>query len=321
MIRFEAVTHRYGGTEVVRDVTLDVPGGSLTVLLGESGSGKTTLLRTVNRLVEPTAGRVLLDGTDVTTRDPDTLRRGIGYVIQSVGLFPHRDVAANVATVPRLLRWDAARIAARTDALLDLVGLDPGAFRHRLPGTLSGGQAQRVGLARALAADPPVLLMDEPFSALDPATRRALGAELRRVHAATGKTILLVTHDVEEALALADRLAVMDRGRLVAAGPPPKVLGRDAPPPVRALFGERALAFHRLAAFAADAVARPADATDLPILPPGATAKDALLLMLETGRDAVALSAAASGAASGAPSGTPPGAPRTIRLRRLLTPP
>ncbi len=292
MIRFEGVTHRYGATAALDDVTLDVPAGTLCVLLGESGSGKSTLMRTVNRLVEPTAGRVLLDGTDVATRDPDALRRGIGYVIQSVGLFPHRDVAANVATVPRLLGWDAPRTAARVDELLALVGLDPATFRHRRPATLSGGQAQRVGLARALAADPPVLLMDEPFSALDPLTRRALQAALRTIHAATGKTILLVTHDAEEALALADRLAVMEAGRLVAAGTPLDVL---ATPALSRILGSEALALHRLAAHPAAGAAVPpdpfgprADTSGLPALDAAATARDALLLMLATGRDAVA---------------------------------
>ena len=285
MIRFEGVTHRYGAATALDDVTLDIPPGTLCVLLGESGSGKSTLLRTVNRLVEPTTGRVLLDGTDVATRDPDALRRGIGYVIQSVGLFPHRDVAANVATVPRLLGWDARRTAARVDDLLALVGLDPATFRDRMPATLSGGQAQRVGLARALAADPPVLLMDEPFSALDPLTRRALQAALRAIHAATGKTILLVTHDVEEALALADRLAVMESGRLIAAGAPLDVL---ATPALSRALGRETLALHRLAARPAADAARPLDPAGLPALTPSATARDALLLMLSTGRDAVA---------------------------------
>ncbi|WP_426958184.1 ABC transporter ATP-binding protein [Muricoccus radiodurans] len=306
MIAFEDVFHRYGAVEAVRGVTLGVPDGSLSVLLGESGSGKSTLLRMVNRLVEPSAGRVLVGGVDVATQDRTTLRRGIGYVIQSVGLFPHRDVAANVATVPRLLGWEAARIRARVDALLDLVGLEPAVYRTRKPSTLSGGQAQRVGLARALAADPPVLLMDEPFSALDPATRRGLQVELRRIHAATGKTILLVTHDVEEALALADRIAVLDAGRLAAEGAPLSVLGRDAPPEVRRIFGAESLAFHRLGALAAGDAARPGDAPGVPVLPEGATLKDALLLMLAHGADRLAL--------AGAP-------PRYLTLTDLLATP
>lgn len=220
MIRFEGATRRYAGRTVVDRVTLEVPAGHLCVLLGESGSGKSTLLRMVNRLVEPSAGRVLVEGRDVAQAEPEALRRRIGYVIQSVGLFPHWRVADNIATVPRLLGWQAPRIAARVEELLGLVGLEPAQFRDRYPHELSGGQAQRVGLARALAADPPLLLMDEPFSALDPGTRRGLQGELRRIHQATGKTILFVTHDVEEALALADGLAVLDQGRLVAQGRP-----------------------------------------------------------------------------------------------------
>ena len=200
MIRFEDVSRHYGGRAVVDRVTLEVPRGSICVLLGASGSGKSTLLRMVNRLVEPSGGHVLVNGRDVSAVGPEALRHGIGYVIQSVGLFPHWRVADNVATVPRLLRWEPARVAARVEALLALVGLEPSRFRDRFPHELSGGQAQRVGLARALAADPPLLLMDEPFSALDPGTRRGLQAELRRIHAETGRTVLFVTHDVEEAL-------------------------------------------------------------------------------------------------------------------------
>ncbi|MDT8267189.1 ATP-binding cassette domain-containing protein, partial [Roseomonas sp. DSM 102946] len=164
-------------------VSLEIRDGRFCVLLGESGSGKSTLMRMVNRLVRPDGGRVTLDGRDVAQADPEALRRGIGYVIQSVGLFPHWRVAENVATVPRLLGWDAARIARRVEELLSLVGLDPERFAARWPHELSGGQAQRVGLARALAADPPVLLMDEPFSALDPSIRRSLQREMRAIHA------------------------------------------------------------------------------------------------------------------------------------------
>ncbi|MBP0444878.1 ABC transporter ATP-binding protein [Roseomonas sp. SSH11] len=289
MIRFEGISHRYGSVQALREVSFGVPQGSLCVLLGESGSGKSTLLRTVNRLVEPSAGRVLLGGRDVAGTDPQALRRGIGYVIQSVGLFPHRSVGENIATVPRLLGWDARRIALRVEELLEMVGLDPGTYRDRLPGTLSGGQAQRVGLARALAANPPVLLMDEPFSALDPGTRRGLQAALRRIHAGSGKTILMVTHDVEEALALADRIAVMDDGRLAVEGPPLEVLGRHAPATVRRMVRAEVLAFHRLAALRAADSALPGPAPGAPVLPEGATLRDALLLMLGHGADRVAL--------------------------------
>ncbi|WP_458096058.1 ATP-binding cassette domain-containing protein [Roseomonas sp. WA12] len=289
MIGFHAVTHQYGALAALRGVTFDVPPGALCVLLGESGSGKSTLLRTVNRLIAPSGGRVLLGGQDVAGMDPQVLRRGIGYVIQSVGLFPHRSVAENIATVPRLLGWDPRRIGARVDTLLDLVGLDPATYRDRRPGTLSGGQAQRVGLARALAADPPVLLMDEPFSALDPGTRRGLQAELRRIHAGSGKTILLVTHDVEEALALADRIAVMEEGRLVIEGLPLDVLGPRTPPIIRRMVRTEALAFHRLSALRAGDVALPGPAPGAPALPAGATLRDALLLMLASGTDRLAL--------------------------------
>jgi len=290
MIRFEGVSRHYGNRAVVDRVTLEVPKGSICVLLGESGSGKSTLMRMVNRLVEPSAGRVLVNGRDVAGAEPEALRRGIGYVIQSVGLFPHWRVAENVATVPRLLGWDAARTGKRADDLLRLVGLEPERFRARFPHELSGGQAQRVGLARALAADPPVLLMDEPFSALDPATRRGLQAELRRIHGETGKTILFVTHDVEEALALADILAVLEEGRLVARGRPAALLERGAERPVRQLFGEETLAFHRLATLSAAARARPEDAgAGLPILRPEATLKQAMMAMLEAGSDRLAI--------------------------------
>jgi osmoprotectant transport system ATP-binding protein len=294
MIRFEGVSRRYGERAVVDRVTLQVPRGSICVLLGESGSGKSTLMRMVNRLVEPSAGRVMLDGRDVAATDPEALRRGIGYVIQSVGLFPHWRVADNIATVPRLLGWDAARIVARTEALLHLVGLDPARFRDRFPHELSGGQAQRIGLARALAADPPVLLMDEPFSALDPGTRRDLQVELRRIHAETGKTILFVTHDVEEALVLADELAILEEGRLIARGRPAQVLARDPGATVQRLFGAEALAFHRLATLPASGLARDEDpAAGLPLLPAEATLKQALMLMLDQGVDRVALPAEA----------------------------
>ena len=289
MITFDSVSRHYAGRAAVDAVSLQVEAGALCVLLGESGSGKSTLLRMVNRLVTPDAGRVLLQGREVATQDPEALRRGIGYVIQSVGLFPHWSVARNIATVPHLLGWPAPRIAARVDALLDLVGLDPARFRDRRPAQLSGGQAQRIGLARALAADPPVLLMDEPFSALDPGTRRDLQAELRRIHAATGRTILFVTHDVEEALLLADQLAVLDQGRLVAQGRPAELLQGAVAAPVRRLFGEAQLAFHRLATLPAAPLARPGPPEALPALPEGASLKQALLLMLDQGSDRLAL--------------------------------
>jgi osmoprotectant transport system ATP-binding protein len=303
MIRFDRATKRYGSRAAVDSVSLEVRKGGLCVLLGESGSGKSTLMRMVNRMVEPDAGRVMLEGRDVATVPPEALRHGIGYVIQSVGLFPHWRVADNIATVPRLLGWDSARVATRVDALLELVGLPPEDFRARYPHELSGGQAQRIGLARALAADPPVLLMDEPFSALDPGIRRGLQAALRRIHAETGKTILFVTHDVEEALLLADELAVMQNGRLLAHGRPAEVLRRDADPVVRRLFGEATMAFHRLGTLPASSAARTGQGTagqdpairggqahaGAPTLPADASLKQALMLMLERGTEQVAL--------------------------------
>jgi osmoprotectant transport system ATP-binding protein len=199
------------------------------MLVGPSGCGKTTTLKMVNRLIEPTRGRIFLDGDDVTGADPVELRRRIGYVIQQVGLFPHLTVADNVATVPRLLKWDKSRIAKRVDELLDLVGLDPSRYGRRYPHQLSGGQRQRVGVARALGVDPPVLLMDEPFGAIDPITRDRLQGEFLRLQAEVGKTVLFVTHDIDEAVRLGDRIAVLREGGVLEQfAPPADVLGRPA---------------------------------------------------------------------------------------------
>ena len=289
MIRFENVSVRYGdGAFALREVSLEVAGGALTVLAGPSGAGKTTLLRLINRMGEPTAGRVLLRGRDVAREDPAALRRSVGYALQSVGLFPHWTVARNIAAVPTLLGWDRARIARRVAEAMALVRLDP-ALAERLPAALSGGQAQRVGLARALAADPDVLLMDEPFGAVDPIIRRELRTELRRIHADTGKTVLLVTHDPEEALELATDLVVLRDGELVAAGPAAALATPPVQPFLQALFGARPLALRRLALLSAAAAARPgAPPPDAPGLREGASLADALLLMLDTGAPAVA---------------------------------
>jgi osmoprotectant transport system ATP-binding protein len=239
VIRYEEATKRYGAGPAALDrLSLEVPAGETCVLVGPSGGGKTTALKLVNRLVEPTSGRVLIDGRDVASIDPVTLRRGIGYVIQQVGLFPHLDVAANVATVPRLLGWDRRRIDARVDELLDLVGLEPATYRHRRPDELSGGQRQRVGVARALAVDPPVLLMDEPFGAVDPVTRTRLQDEFLGLQRRLRRTVLLVTHDIDEALRLGDRLAVLaGGGRLEQYGTPADVLARPATPFVADFVG------------------------------------------------------------------------------------
>ncbi len=215
-VEFHDVSASRGGRRVLHDICLAIKARETVALVGRSGSGKTTLLRIINRLIEPDAGRVLVEDRDVREWDPILLRRRTGYVIQDVGLFPHQTVAGNIATVPSLLGWDATRIAARVDELLALVGLDSVDFRDRWPDELSGGQRQRVGLARALAADPPLLLMDEPFGALDPITRSELHAEFQRVKAAIARTVIIVTHDIDEAFRLADRIAVLHDGRIIA---------------------------------------------------------------------------------------------------------
>lgn len=212
MIEFRAVTKRFeDGTIAVDELDLTVEAGTITVFVGPSGCGKTTSLRMVNRMIDPTSGTILVDGKDVLTVDPPTLRRGIGYVIQQAGLFPHRTVLDNVATVPLLSGWDRRKARTRAAELLEIVGLDP-AFGKRYPAQLSGGQQQRVGVARALAADPPVLLMDEPFSAVDPVVREDLQNELLRLQAELDKTIVFVTHDIDEALKLGERVAVFQTG-------------------------------------------------------------------------------------------------------------
>jgi osmoprotectant transport system ATP-binding protein len=228
VIRLEGVSKRYpNGQLAVDELDLEVGDGELCVLVGPSGCGKTTTLKMINRLIEPTSGRIILAGEDVTGADPVQLRRRVGYVIQQVGLFPHQTIGDNVATVPRLLKWDKARVAARVDELLELVGLDPAAYRDRYPDQLSGGQRQRVGVARALGADPPVLLMDEPFGAVDPITRSRLQDELLRLQDTVRKTIVLVTHDVDEAVKLGDRIAIFKQGGILAQhGTPAEILGR-----------------------------------------------------------------------------------------------
>ncbi len=244
MIRLEGVSKHFDdGTVAVQELDLDVPRGEIVCLVGPSGCGKTTTMKMVNRLVEPTSGRIVLDGEDVTSVDPVQLRRRIGYVIQQVGLFPHHRVWENVATVPSLLGWDKTRRRARADELLELVGLDPAVYRDRWPAQLSGGQRQRIGVARALAADPPVLLMDEPFSAIDPIARDRLQSEFLRVQQQVGKTILFVTHDIDEAVRLGDRVAVFRQGGILEQyDTPAAVLGAPATPFVADFVGaDRAL--------------------------------------------------------------------------------
>ncbi|MEI6043705.1 MAG: ABC transporter ATP-binding protein [Chloroflexota bacterium] len=229
-IVFDTISKEFAGTNraAVRNVSLEVLEGHLVVLLGPSGCGKTTLLKMVNRLYEPTSGRILIDGVEVHTLKLTELRRRIGYVIQQVGLFPHMRIEKNIGVVPKMLGWEKRRISQRTDELLELVGLPPAEFRRRYPGQLSGGQQQRVGLARALAANPSIMLMDEPFAAIDNITRTRLQDELLRVQQTVRKTILFVTHDVEEAIKLADEIVIMQEGEVVQYDTPLNILSHPA---------------------------------------------------------------------------------------------
>ena len=232
-VTFEHVTKRYDpgvkGPGAVNDLSFSVPAGKICVLVGPSGCGKTTSLKMVNRLIEPTSGRILIDGVDAATREVTELRRGIGYVIQQVGLFPHQTIAENVAVVPRLLGWSPARQRERADELLGLVGLDPARYGGRFPSQLSGGERQRVGVARALAADPPLMLMDEPFGAVDPIVRERLQNEFLRLQQDLAKTILFVTHDIDEAIKMGDLVAVFQQGGRVAQfGTPTELLASPA---------------------------------------------------------------------------------------------
>jgi len=228
VIRLEHVTKYYGPTLAVKDLSLEVPEGQVTVLIGPSGCGKTTTLRMINRLIEPTSGRIFINERDTASFKPEQLRRTIGYAIQNVGLFPHMTVATNIGVVPHLLGWPQDKTDARVNELLQLVGLEPAEFAAKYPGQLSGGQAQRVGVARALAADPPILLMDEPFGAVDPLTRQHLQAQFARIQKRLKKTVILVTHDLDEAIRLADKIAIMESGQLVQYDTPENILSRPA---------------------------------------------------------------------------------------------
>jgi osmoprotectant transport system ATP-binding protein len=228
-VRLTGVSASRGGRAVLHDVSFSVGSGETVALVGRSGSGKTTLLRLVNRLVEPDSGRVEVAGRDARDWDRIELRRRTGYVIQDTGLFPHYTVGANIAVVPRLLGWATARVSTRVDELLELVGLDPAEYRDRWPDELSGGQRQRVGLARALAGDPPLLLMDEPFGALDRITRTELHGEFGRLQATLQRSVILVTHDIAEAFDLADRIAVLHEGRVIACDSRDHLLASNDP--------------------------------------------------------------------------------------------
>ncbi len=282
------------GTVAVEELSLDVPAGELVVLVGPSGCGKSTILRMVNRLIEPTGGRILVGDEDVTHADPVALRRRMGYVIQNVGLFPHLTVRDNVATVPRLLGWPRARVESRVDELLDLVGLEPARYARRYPHELSGGQRQRVGVARALAGDPVVLLMDEPFSAVDPIARGRLQEEFLRLQVAVEKTIIFVTHDVDEAVRLGDRIAIFsDGGKLEQYAPPAELLAKPANEFVAEFVGQDR-GIKRLSVTPLPATLRPVPLSGVdnaPTVPAGATLRDALAAILASGATLVAVRA------------------------------
>lgn len=286
MIEIEGITKRYDATTVVDDVSMVIEPRTIAVIVGTSGSGKTTLLRMINRLVEPTAGVIKLDGADNRSLPGYELRRSIGYAIQGHGLFPHRTVAQNIATVPVLLGWDKARIKARVDELMTLYQLDPRAFGPRYPHELSGGQQQRVGVARALAAEPNVLLMDEPFGALDPIIRNKAQEDLLAIQKRFGTTIILVTHDMEEAVHMGDKIAVMDAGKLVQYAKPAEILARPASAFVESLVGASEKPFRLLSlGRVRDAVEKGSAEGDA--IPGDASQRDALAELLWSGRPAL----------------------------------
>ena len=283
MIELRGVVKTFGGTRAVDGVSLRLDTGSLTALIGASGSGKSTVLRLINRLLSCDSGSILLDGQDIRSGPPEALRRRIGYVIQSIGLFPHWTVARNIATVPHLLGWPAAQTEARVDELLHLLGLPPDAYRRRYPHQLSGGQQQRVGVARALAARPALLLMDEPFGALDPPSRQALQQALLDVQRSQRCTTLLVTHDVDEALRLGDQLVLLDQGRVLQAGTPLQLLAQPVDPKVSDFLGRQALGQRLLGQRAVASLLRPDEAAGGLPLRPQQTLQQALAAFLAQG--------------------------------------
>ena len=298
MISIEDLSKRYGSTTVVDRVSMQIERNSITVIVGTSGSGKSTLLRQINRLVEPSGGRVLIDGNDTTREPAHLLRRRIGYAIQGNGLFPHRTVGENIATVPRLLGWDPARLRARVDELLAVFQLDPAEFAGKFPHQLSGGQQQRVGVARALAAEPELLLMDEPFGALDPIIRAKAQEDLLDIQRRFGTTIVLVTHDMDEAFRLGSRVAVMSRGRLLQYDRPAMLLTRPADPFVSQLTGLADRAIRLLSLSTAGEAATPGTCAG-PAIAASASLRDALSEMVWRGADSAMVIDA-----SGAPCGT-----------------
>ncbi len=289
-IRLDKVTKLFPGVArpAVDALDLTIETGQVCVLIGPSGCGKTTTMRMVNRLIEPTSGRIFVGGQDVTQADPVALRRHIGYVIQQIGLFPHMTIAQNVATVPKLLGWEPARIKARVAEMLELVGLDPGQFLDRYPRHLSGGQRQRVGVARALAADPPVMLMDEPFGAVDPIVRGRLQEEFLAILKRLNKTVILVTHDIDEAIRMGDVVAILKDGRLVQYDTPDRLLAAPANDFVADFVGaDRAL--RRLSLVRAMEAVEPGEAADGFALPGSLSVREVLSALLAEGRDAATI--------------------------------
>src|SRR5690606_34213216 len=279
MIEIDAVSKIYGAMTAVETVSFNVEAGTVAVIVGTSGSGKTTLLRMINRLVEPSSGAIRIDGEDTRAVKPFELRRRIGYVIQGYGLFPHKTVAENIATVPQLLGWERARIDQRIDELLDVFQLNPAEYRDRLPSELSGGQQQRVGVARALAAEPHILLMDEHFGALDPIIRNKARDDLSAIQKKFGTTVILVTHDMDEAIQLGDMLAVMDGGRLLQYDTPQNILLHPAHPFVADLIGQNERPFRLLSLAPVSTAVESGDAEGAPVVET-ATLRDAFAEML-----------------------------------------
>ncbi|WP_312196680.1 ABC transporter ATP-binding protein [Mixta calida] len=279
MIQFNQVSKYFAGKAAVDEINLHIAAGEFTVLIGTSGSGKSTTMKMINRLVEHDAGTIQFAGEEIRSFNPQALRRRMGYAIQSIGLFPHWTVEKNIATVPGLLKWPRAQRQERVAELLALLGLEE-ELRHRYPHQLSGGQQQRVGVARALAADPEVLLMDEPFGALDPVTRGALQQEMVRIHRLLGRTIVLVTHDIDEALTLADKIVLMDSGRIIQQGKPLELLTRPANDFVRDFFGRSELGVRLLSLGYAGAAARRGEWLDAAPVPEDMSLREALSLFI-----------------------------------------
>ena len=284
MIELDALSKSFGGALVVDAVSLTVADGEIAAIVGASGSGKTTVLRMINRLIEPTSGHVRIDGRDTRAEPPHRLRRRIGYVIQGHGLFPHRTVAQNIATVPELLGWDRRRIQTRVDELLELFNLPPAEFADRFPAALSGGQQQRVGVARALAAEPRLLLMDEPFGALDPIIRTKAQDDLLAIQRRFRTTIVLVTHDMEEAIRLGHRIAVLEAGRLQQYAPPAELIAKPATPYVAELIGTIDRPFRLLSLATVDGLVEPGEAPGTPVSA-GTSLREAYAECLWSGRD------------------------------------